>query len=102
MCVTIVRFTPKEKMAKGEYASFLREVMPVYENAIGLRRKYFLVSEQGSAGFYEWESEKHAKNFYNEDWQRQMAKVAGDSVSLEYLDINAILDNVSENVDYRI
>ena len=31
-----------------------------------------------------------------------MQGLAGDSLTLEYTKINAILDNVSGNVDYRI
>ena len=36
MCVTVVRFTPKEKKSVEEYAAMLRQVMPVYANATGL------------------------------------------------------------------
>ena len=102
MCVTVVRFTPKEKKSVEEYAAMLRQVMTVYANATGLKRKYFIKTEQGSAGIYEWESEQHAREFYNDAWRTQMQGLAGDSLTLEYTKINAILDNVSGNVDYRI
>ena len=102
MCVTVVRFTPVEKRTVEAYAALLREVMPVFANAPGLKRKYFVRTEQGSGGIYEWESEDHARAFYNDVWRAQMEELAGDTVTLEYLHINALLDNVSGNVDYRI
>ena len=102
MCVTLVRFTPVEKRTVEEYAALLREVMPVYASAPGLKRKYFIRTEQGSGGIYEWESEAHARAFYNDAWRAQMQKLAGDSLTLEYTQINAILDNVSGSADYRI
>jgi hypothetical protein len=102
MCVTIVRFKPLEKLSAEEYAGFLKKVMPVYQNAPGLRRKYFVANDTGSMGIYEWETRQHAEGFYNEGWQEQMAAVAGDSVSLEYTRVNAILDNLSGDVDYRV
>ena len=61
MCLTVVRFTPKEKRTVEEYAALLRKMMPVFQNAAGLKRKYFIKTEQGSAGIYEWESEQHAR-----------------------------------------
>ncbi len=102
MCVTIVRFTPVEKRTVAEYAALLREVMPVFANAPGLKRKYFIKTEQGSGGIYEWESEAHARAFYNDAWRAQMEQMGGDSVTLEYTRINAVLDNVSGDVNYRI
>ena len=102
MCVTVVRFTPIEKRTVEQYAALLRQVMPVFANAAGLKRKYFIKTEQGSAGIYEWESEQHARDFYNDAWRAQMEELAGDSLTLEYTQINAILDNVSGSVDYRI
>ena len=76
--------------------------MPVFANAAGLKRKYFIRTEQGSTGIYEWESEQHARDFYNDAWRAQMEELAGDTLTLEYTQINAILDNVSGSVDYRI
>ena len=69
MCLTVVRFTPKEKRTVEEYAALLRKMMPVFQNAAGLKRKYFIKTEQGSAGIYEWESEQHARAFYNDTWR---------------------------------
>ena len=102
MCMTVVRFTPTEDRTREEYIALLQRMMPVFSSAPGLKRKYFLKTGEGSGGVYEWESEQHARAFYNDVWRAQMQELAGDSVTLEYLHINAILDNVSGEVDYRI
>ncbi len=102
MCVSLVRFTPLEKMSPEEYAAFLRKVMPAYQGAAGLKRKYFLAAETGGMGIYEWESRQRAEDFYNEGWQAQMKAMAGDSVTVEYTRINAVLNNIVGEVDYRV
>ena len=102
MCLTIVRFTPLKEVSPEEYGAFLRKIMPGYQGAAGLKRKYFIGTDTGGMGVYEWESRQHAEDFYNEDWKTQMSAMAGDSVSLEYTRINAILDNVAGEVDYRV
>ena len=40
--------------------------------------------------------------FYDDTWRSQTEGLAGDSFTLEYTQINAILDNVYGSVDYRI
>jgi hypothetical protein len=102
MCMTIVRFKPEGTMSREEYRAFLEKIMPAYKNAVGLKRKYFLAGPEGSLGIYEWGSKENAEAFYNEEWSAQMKAVAGDTVLLEYTRINAILDNLSGEVDYRI
>ena len=102
MCVSIVRFTPLEKLSPEEYAASLRKVMPVYQGAAGLRRKYLLATETGGMGIYEWESRQQAEDFYNEGWHAQMKAMAGESVSVEYTRISAIIDNVAGGVDFRV
>lgn len=102
MCMTIVRFKPEASLSRDEYRAFLEKIMPGYINAAGLKRKYFLAGSNDSLGIYEWETKEDAENFYNDNWAAQMKAVAGDSVTLEYTHINAVLDNLSGNVDYRI
>jgi hypothetical protein len=102
MCLTIVRFEPLKELSREEYGGFLRKIMPGYQNAAGLKRKYFLAGDAGGMGIYEWESRRHAEDFYNEGWAAQMKTMAGDSVTVEYTRINAVLDNVTGEVDYRV
>ncbi|WP_417319741.1 hypothetical protein [Emcibacter sp.] len=92
-CVTLVRFSPKEKRPSGEYKKFLESIMPVYASAEGLRHKYFTVSENGEAvGVYEWTSRELAEAFHNADWDRMMQGMA-TAHSVEYLTVRAELDN---------
>ncbi|MFC7048953.1 hypothetical protein [Emcibacter nanhaiensis] len=92
-CVTLVRFTPKEKRPSVEYKKFLDGIMHVYAGAEGLRHKYFTVSDSGEAiGIYEWTSRALAEGFFNDDWDRMMQGMATRH-ALEYLTVRAELDN---------
>ena len=93
---------PEREKNRRRICRPVKENDACFQNAAGLKRKYFIKTEQGSAGIYEWESEQHARAFYNDTWRAQMEELAGDSLTLEYTHINAILDNVSGGVDYRI
>ncbi|WP_321397498.1 hypothetical protein [Emcibacter sp.] len=92
-CVTLVRFSPKEKRPSGEYKKFLEGLMHVYAGAEGLRHKYFTVTDNGEAvGIYEWTSRDLAEAFFTDDWHRMMQGMAS-AHSLEYLTVRAELDN---------
>ena len=97
-CVTLVRFTPKEKRSPEDYQKFLESVMHVYEGAEGLRHKFFTVTdakengEVEAIGIYEWTSRALAEAFHDADWDRMMQGMA-TAHSVEFLTVRAELDN---------
>lgn len=99
--VAIVRFSPKAKLSQEQYKRSLKEMMPVFEAAPGLDRKFFCASGSGSAGIYEWRTQDAAEAFYDEDWRQLMGQFATD-VSIEYLTVRAELDNTAGVTEFYI
>jgi len=76
-------------------------MMPIFETANGLNRKYFCATDSGSMGMYEWRSQDDAEAFYTDDWLMQMQQIATD-INIEYLPVRAELDNQAGTIDYYI
>lgn len=99
--IAIVRFAPKEEMSPEEYKASLQKMMPMFEEAPGLHRKYFCSTESGSAGIYEWQTREHAEAFYDKVGQQLMQQIASD-YTVELLSANARLDNDTGTADFYI
>lgn len=99
--IAIVRFTPKAKLSPEEYKASLQKMMPMFEKAPGLHRKYFCSTESGSAGIYEWQSRDHAEAFYDQVGLQLMQQIASD-YTVELLSANARLDNDTGTADFYI
>jgi hypothetical protein len=67
-CVTLVRFTPKEKKSPEAYKASLEVVLDVFRTAEG---------------------------FFNDDWRHLMEGMAMD-IRVEFFDVRAELDNDAE------
>jgi hypothetical protein len=99
--IALVRFFPKAKMGQEEYKLSLKRLMPMFEAANGLNRKYFCATDTGSAGIYEWRSQDEAEAFYNDDWLQRMQQVA-TNISIEYMPVRAGLDNEAGRTEFYI
>ena len=99
-CIAVVRFKPKASPTPEQYRAGLEAVMPTYENAAGLNRKYFAANENGGAGIYEWQSREQAEDFYDDAWRAGMSGMA-DNLTVELLQVNALLDNEAGTVDFQ-
>ena len=69
------------------------EATPFFKDIPGLRRKYFLNSDTGGGGIYEFETLDAAQAFFDENWSDWMLSRFGVRPSLTIFENPVILDN---------
>lgn len=94
MITAIVRFKlPPGTTLKDAGAKFQASA-PSYSGVPGLVRKYYLFSEDGTAGgVYLWEGREVAEQFYNEAWRNMIAERYGAPPNIEFFESPVIVDN---------
>lgn len=94
MITAIVRFKlPQGTTLKDATAKFQASA-PSYSGVPGLARKYYLYSEDGTAGgVYLWESREAAEGFYNETWRGMIAERYGAPPTIDFFESPVIVDN---------
>lgn len=74
------------------------EATKIFHEVRGLRRKYFLNSEAGGGGVYEFESREAAEVWFNDGWADWMEGRFGVRPTLEIWDCPVVLDNEAGEV----
>ena len=69
------------------------EATKIFHKVPGLRRKYFLNSELGGGGVYEFDSRAAADAWFNDGWADWMEGRFGVRPTLELWDCPVVLDN---------
>lgn len=65
---------------------------PVYQNAPGLRRKWFLISGDGRiGGVYLWTDRAAADAFYSAAWHDRVRKTYGQDASIRYFEAPVVM-----------
>lgn len=64
----------------------------------GLRRKYFLNSDAGGAGVYEFATRAEAEAWFNDGWADWMEGRFGVHPTLRFFDVAVVLDNAAGEV----
>lgn len=70
----------------------------IFRPVDGLRRKYFLNSERGGGGVYEFESREAAEAWFNDQWADWMEGRFGVRPTLSIFDCDVVLDNLADEV----
>ena len=65
----------------------------IFHKVKGLRRKYYLNSEAGGGGVYEFDTAENALAWFNDGWADWMEGRFGVRPSLRLFDIPVVLDN---------
>ena len=69
--------------------------VPLYQNAPGLVRKYFTISETGVfGGIYLWDSAAAAKAYYNDAWHARVLKTYGKPGTVTFYDVPLAIDGL--------
>lgn len=92
MLIAIVQI-PGLQRSEQEATKSARISTPLYVGLPGLKRKYFLNSEEGGGGVYLWESREKADAWYTEDWARKIEMRFGARPTLTYYENYVVLDN---------
>lgn len=99
MITAIVRFKLPEGTTLEDATAKFQASAPSYSGVPGLVRKYYLFSEDGTAGgAYLWESREAAESFYNEAWRNMISERYGAPPNIEIFESPVIVDNEVGNV----
>jgi hypothetical protein len=74
------------------------ESTKIFHNVKGLRRKYYLNSENGGGGIYEFATRQDAEAWFHEGWADWMEERLGVRPTLALFDNPVVLDNESGQV----
>ena len=69
------------------------EATRIFHKVAGLNRKYFLNSETGGAGVYEFATSEAALEWFNDGWADWMEGRFGVRPTLRLFDVAVLLDN---------
>jgi hypothetical protein len=73
---------------------------PRYQEAPGLIRKYYLLSEDGGTvgGVYLWKSKEDAERLYTEQWKSFIKEKYGGEPAIVYFHSPVIVDNLTKQI----
>lgn len=101
MITTIVKFKLPSPVSRGKAQEIFLGTAPKYRESVGLIRKYYLISDDGSTGggVYLWETRKDAENWYTPQWREHIVRTYGADPVLEYFESPVIVDNNTGNIE---
>lgn len=73
---------------------------PKYQQAPGLIRKYYLLSEDGGSagGGYLWQSREDAEHFYTQEWKNFVKEKYGSEPTILYFHTPVVVDNLTTEI----
>jgi hypothetical protein len=97
MLAVLTSFTLPPKMTPDQARQAFAASAPNFLHAPGLRRKCFLLSEDGRTGlgFYLWEDRPTAEAFFTEDWKRFIQDKYGSLPTITYFECVIEVDNLA-------
>ena len=99
MIIALVRIPlPGPKRDHDLVAEQSLDATKIFHDVPGLRRKYFLNSEAGGGGVYEFESREAAEAWFKAGWADWMEGRFGVLPTLELFDCPVVLDNEAGEV----
>ncbi|MEO7371197.1 MAG: YdhR family protein [Ilumatobacteraceae bacterium] len=100
MIVAVVNFALPTPLTTGEARALFEASAPNYQNVDGLRRKHFLLAEDGrsAGGVYLWDSRRQAEALYDEAWRARLTARYGSEPHVAYFDSQVTVDPESITV----
>jgi hypothetical protein len=94
MIVAVVNFALPAPLSTDEARAMFEASAPNYQNVDGLRRKHFLLSDDGrtAGGVYLWDSRKQAEALYDESWRTRLTARYGSEPKITYYDSQVTVD----------
>lgn len=94
MIVAVVRFALPAPMTVAEATATFEASAPGYQHVPGLRRKHYLLSEDGrtAGGVYLWDSREQALALYDEAWRARVAARYGAPPTVELFESPVSVD----------
>ncbi len=94
MIVAVVNFALPAPLSTDEARAMFEASAPSYQNVDGLRRKHFLLSDDGrtAGGVYLWDSRPQAEALYDDAWRTRLTDRYGSEPHITYYDSQVTVD----------
>ena len=94
MIVAVVNFALPAPLTTDEARAMFEASAPSYQNVDGLRRKHFLLSDDGrtAGGVYLWDSREQAEALYDEAWRTRLTARYGSEPKVTFYDSQVTVD----------
>ncbi len=100
MVTAFVQFRISAPMSREQAKEVFMSTAPRYQEARGLIRKYYLLSEDGGTvgGVYLWKSKEDAKSLYTKEWKNFVKDKYGSEPTIVYFHSPVIVDNLTKEI----
>lgn len=100
MITALIQFKIPKAMSVEQAKEVFLSTAPKYQNARGLIRKYYLLSEDGGTvgGAYLWKSKSDAEGFYTAAWKKFVLEKYGAEPVITYFHSPVVVDNLLREV----
>jgi len=100
MIVAVVNFALPAPLTSEDAQAMFAASAPNYQNIDGLRRKHYLLSEDGrvGGGVYLWDSREQAEKLYDQEWRARIAARYGAEPTVTYYESSVTVDPASITV----
>jgi putative monooxygenase ydhR len=94
MIVAVVNFALPAPLSTDEARAMFEASAPSYQNVDGLRRKHFLLADDGrsAGGVYLWDSREQAEALYDEAWRSRVAARYGSQPQVTFYNSQVTVD----------
>ena len=95
MITVIVQFRLPKPLSREKAKELFLSSAPKYRQVPGLVRKYYLLSEDGTAsgGVYLFKTRADAERLYTDEWKKYIVGKYGGEPSITYYESPVIVDN---------
>jgi hypothetical protein len=100
MVTAFVQFKIPVPLSRDQAKEVFLSTAPKYQEAPGLIRKYYLLSEDGGTvgGVYLWKSKEDAEGLYTNEWKNFIKEKYGGEPSIVYFHSPVIVDNLTKEI----
>ena len=100
MVTAIVQFRIPAPLNKDQAKEVFMSTASKYQEARGLIRKYYLLSEDGGTvgGVYLWKSKEDAERLYTKEWTNFIEQKYGGEPSITYFHSPVVVDNLTKEI----
>jgi hypothetical protein len=101
MILTLVQFALPEPIDLAEATRRFESSAPKYLGLPGLRRKHYVLSEDGrfAGGVYLWDSRAAAEAVYSGEWKERVAALYGSEPVVTWFESPVGVDNLSGRIE---
>lgn len=100
MITALVQFRIPAPLSQEQAKEVFMSTAPKYQEAPGLIRKYYLLSENGETvgGVYLWKSRDDAERLYTQGWKSFIKEKYGGEPTIVYFHSPVVVDNLTGEI----